>query len=105
MPVTELPAAPTAADPDVIKALASELEGPLTEALSNIVRDHLATVLARPSRPEPLLTVGEVADRLAVSKRTVETMIAEGELKPVRVRGARRFERTAIDAYVRDRTD
>ena len=66
---------------------------------------HLAAKLKEelPHQPEsePLLDVGAVARRLNVSKRTVETLIAEGELTPIWVRGQRRFTTDAIDSYIR----
>lgn len=54
-----------------------------------------------PDRIEPLLAVGDVARRLAISERTVERLIAAGKLRPLRVEGQRRFTPEAIDAYLR----
>jgi excisionase family DNA binding protein len=51
--------------------------------------------------PSPLWTIGDVATRLNVSKRTVENIIDDGKLTPIRVRGQRRFEPEAIEAYLR----
>lgn len=54
-----------------------------------------------PSKDRPLWDVDEVADYLDVSKRTVETLIANGELEPVRVRSLRRFKPSEIRDYCR----
>ena len=54
-----------------------------------------------PSKDRPLWDVDEVADYLDVSRRTVETLIAEGELEPIRVRSLRRFEPSEIRDYCR----
>ena len=52
--------------------------------------------------PEPLLTLKQVAMRLGVSVRTVETLVAEGKLVPLRVRPKlRRFDPAAVEAYLR----
>jgi excisionase family DNA binding protein len=47
----------------------------------------------------PLWTVKEVASYLNVSKRTVEHLIADGEIAPIWIRGQRRFDRETIKAY------
>jgi excisionase family DNA binding protein len=51
--------------------------------------------------PDPLWSIGDVATRLDVSKRTVEKMIDAGEITPIWVREQRRFEPEVIDAYLR----
>lgn len=56
---------------------------------------------ARPPTPERLLTIDQVAERLGVSRRTVNTLIAEGELRPLRIRAARRFMPGAVEDYLR----
>jgi len=48
-----------------------------------------------------LLTVREVSEQLAVSVRTVETLIESGELLPIWIRGTRRFDPRTVDAFVR----
>lgn len=50
---------------------------------------------------ESLLTKEDVADRLGVSPRTVDTLAAEGSLRRIKVRGCVRFHPDAVDAYVR----
>jgi excisionase family DNA binding protein len=47
-----------------------------------------------------LLTLDEVADVLAVSRRTVERLVRSRVLASVKVRGARRVSEQAVAAYV-----
>jgi excisionase family DNA binding protein len=50
---------------------------------------------------ERLLTIHQVADRLAISLRTLESMIARGEAPPhVRVSKLRRWEPAELDAWI-----
>ena len=51
--------------------------------------------------PGPLLTHDEAAEALRVSPRTLDTVVAEGEIVPVRVRRRRLYTRAAIDDYIR----
>ena len=46
-----------------------------------------------------VLTVGEVAAWLKVSRRTVNRLIATGELKSMKIGGSRRVLRTDLMAY------
>lgn len=55
--------------------------------------------------PPPLWTIKDVATRLNVSKRTVETIIDEGKITPTWVRGQRRFEPEVVEAYLRRNVD
>ena len=78
---------------------------PLSDAALDAIAERLADRLsALPSAPPPLLTSTEVADWLNVSERTVDNLVALGELIPVRVtpsgRG-RRFERQGVEAFIR----
>lgn len=84
-----------------------------TETNTTVESAHRATrraaALPRQPRPvsdypEPLMTVRDVATYLNVSVRTVEALIAEGELVPLRIRSVRRFTREAVQAYVRNAT-
>lgn len=53
----------------------------------------------------PFLTVKEVADLLRVSRRTVERLVARGDLPFVELplrRGGLRFQRSAIDEFLRE---
>jgi len=51
--------------------------------------------------PAKLWTIGDVATRLNVSNRTVESIIDDGKLTPIWIRGQRRFEPEAVEAYLR----
>jgi excisionase family DNA binding protein len=48
-----------------------------------------------------LLTVKQVAAMLGVSSRTVWRMIAEGQLKAVRVRGCTRVYLQSVEEYLK----
>lgn len=48
-----------------------------------------------------LLDLDEAADLLAISRRTVDTLVADGELPSVKVRRCRRIPARALRAYVR----
>ena len=50
--------------------------------------------------PDRLLDADEVADLLGVSRRTVSTLTAAGDLHPIRVRGCVRYSRQAVEAYI-----
>lgn len=53
----------------------------------------------------PLLTYSKAAETLAVSKRTIERLVAEGELPVVRIGGARRITVDDVEAFIeRQRT-
>lgn len=54
-----------------------------------------------PEASEPLMKLDEVARYLSVSRRSVEQIIADGELVPLYVRKSRRFTRAAVEAYLR----
>ena len=86
-----------AQEPPNLKSLISDLQEDLANHLTGVLRREKAN-----TKPGPLMDVEAVAQRLNVSKRTVETLIAEGQLNPIWVRGQRRFTRKAIDAYIRN---
>jgi excisionase family DNA binding protein len=48
-----------------------------------------------------LLTKAEAADQLNVSERTVDTLIACGDLQPVRIRGCVRIHPKTLRAFIR----
>lgn len=78
---------------------------PFHDADLDALADRLADRLAgRPALPPPLLTQAQVAEWLSVSERTVDNLVAAGELIPLRVtpggRG-RRFERKTVQAFIR----
>jgi excisionase family DNA binding protein len=92
---------PTASERGTPEHADPPLHAPLVAALADALANRLAPLVGAAPRPEPLMTAEEVAEYLAVSIRTLETLIAEGELVPLRIRGARRFTREAIDSYLR----
>lgn len=49
-----------------------------------------------------MLRVNEVAKKLSVSSRTVWRMIAEGQLKAVRVRGCRRIYGSSVAELLKE---
>ena len=73
-------------------------------ALLRQIADTLSILtgqLEAPARPTPLMTVEDVAAYLNVSKRSVEQLVAEGDLNPIYVRSVRRFSKSGVDAYLR----
>ena len=81
-----------------------ELHDVVVEAIADGVADRLSDRLLA---PEALLDIKGAARYLAVSVRTVEALVALGEIPVVRIgagRGVRRFERAALTAYVRRNT-
>jgi excisionase family DNA binding protein len=53
-----------------------------------------------PPTPSSLLTVAQVAGRLAVSKRTVERLLQSGELKRIKVRATTRVDAGDVERYL-----
>lgn len=47
-----------------------------------------------------LLTPHQVAERLQISRRTVDRLAADGELHRLKVRGATRFDSSDVDGYL-----
>lgn len=75
------------------------------QAIADGVADRLADRLV--ADPRALLDLAGAAARLNVSKRTVESLVAVGELPVVRIglgRGVRRFDPATIDALIRRNT-
>lgn len=52
-----------------------------------------------------LLRVDEVAEVLAVDKRTIYRLLAAGELAGLNVRGALRVQATEINRYIQQQAD
>lgn len=58
-----------------------------------------------PKTPTRLLTIPEVARRLAVSERQVWRFIAEGDIPAIRLRGSTRVAESDLDEWLeRNRT-
>ena len=47
-----------------------------------------------------LLTIPEVAERLRVSRRTVERLIVAGRIRPVRIGSRRLVTSTELEAFI-----
>ena len=75
--------------PEALDHIKHEVRKAVREEVGNLVR-----------RPQ-LLTIQGVADMLGVSVRTVETMIGEALLRPVRIRSCRRVPVSQVDALIR----
>ena len=68
------------------------------EALDSLIQKHVAD---NSGGPDPLWDINDVSDYLKVSKRTAETLVAEGKISPIWVKGQRRFGPDAVKAYLR----
>lgn len=77
------------------------LQPALNEHISEAIDQHNRQLLEEHRALKPLLCVGDVARTLQVSMRTVETLIAAGKLRPLWIRGVRRFHPDAVEAYLR----
>ena len=53
-----------------------------------------------PEGPDALLTREEAAERLRISKRTLDDMAAAGEIRPVRIRGRVLYHPETLSAYI-----
>lgn len=82
----------------------AELERIFTETANGrqqpSVLDELAALRDRPPVAARLLDYRSVADGLSVSVRTVERLVAAGQLRTVRVGGASRVPVADLDAYI-----
>lgn len=92
-PAPDRPPTERPADPDL-------------DALATRLADRVAEMVDEARQPPPLLDLAGVARRLNVSERTVENIVAAGELPVVRLgtgtrRGLRRFDPAAVEAYIR----
>lgn len=61
--------------------------------------------LREKDRDDQLLTYADVAERLQVSERHVQTLAHSGELTPIRLGRAVRFDPDAVDAFVRRKAE
>lgn len=55
--------------------------------------------------PDALLTRDEVADILSISLRHLDTLVASGEITPVRIGRAVRFRPETVKGFIRDAVD
>lgn len=79
----------------------SLLQPALQEHISQAIDHQNRQLLEEHRALKPLLCVGDVARTLQVSMRTVETLIAAGKLRPLWIRGVRRFHPDIVIAYMR----
>ena len=54
---------------------------------------------------DPVLTVSEVAEFLRVNERVVYRLAQKGEIPAFKVGGSWRFQRSAIEQWIRDRSE
>lgn len=69
-------------------------------SLRDEVHSLQSAVNALEAAQSGLRTASGVADYLGVSLRTVETLISLGELRPIWIRGARRFTPEGVEAFL-----
>jgi excisionase family DNA binding protein len=77
------------------------LEASLLAAIRQVVAEAVAARPVEAPASPPLLTKSDMARYLHVSVRTIDTLVAEGELVPIHIRSARRFTKDAVDRYIR----
>ena len=101
---------PAIDDRDALSAQVAKLEEQLRHVLSETLRTkqallglQKATQIAAPDPVERdrLYDTKSLAERWGVSERTVDTEVAEGNVVPTFIRGARRFTFEAIRDYER----
>lgn len=76
----------------------------LPDALRAVLPDALRAAMPdadEPTGPRPLLTKRELATLLAVSLTSIDTLLARGEIVPVRIGGSVRFTPEAVDDFLR----
>jgi excisionase family DNA binding protein len=66
-----------------------------------LVRKENEALLRRHREMKCLMSIDDVADVLGVSRRTMEDIVASGDLDPIWIKGQRRFHPDAVDAYLR----
>lgn len=74
------------------------------DALAGRLAARVAELVEEARTPPPLLDLDGAARRLNVSTRTVEALVADGEIPVVRIgtgRGVRRFDPAAVEAFIR----
>ena len=69
-----------------------------------VIFQQEAELLLASYRTPALMSVKDVSEFLAVSVRTVENMIHDGEIRPLKIGRLRRFDRKMIDAFIRSKT-
>ncbi|WP_412060354.1 helix-turn-helix domain-containing protein [Rubrivirga sp. IMCC45206] len=77
------------------------------DALAASLADRVAQLVDAARTPPPLLDLAGAAARLNVSTRTVEALVASGDIPVTRIgagRGVRRFDPAAVEAFIRRNT-
>ena len=85
------------------ESIPPDLRRQFDQIIREAVRVENEALLARHAELKPLMNVKDVARTLKCSVRTVETFIAEGELRPLWIKGQRRFHPDTIAAFIRAR--
>lgn len=100
--------AETASHTSVVKKESLEAPSALSEELQSfiagLIEEHLEDLRKEWATEPPLWTPEQVCDYLGIGMRTLSKIIEAGELRPVWIRGQRRFEKSAVDSYVRSCT-
>lgn len=88
---------------NTITIYASLLLAEMEPLLKDIIQEAIQEFQTQQSHDSsrPLLSVKCVAQRLAVSVRTVESLIALGEIKPIWIGGQRRFHEDTLEIFIR----
>ena len=90
-----------AVPPDVLTAKLEALKADLKNELGDAFRLQAQLLLDEYTGLKPLLDVADVAKTLNVSPRTVEKIIGLGKLRPLWIKGQRRFHPDVVMAYLR----
>jgi len=64
------------------------------------VREELQAARRQEAAPEPLLTKEDAAEVLGVSPRTLDTLLASGEIASIKVKRCRRIPPAALRSYI-----
>ena len=80
----------------------TSLERELADVRSTLLAAEtlLVGITAPPSVNPDAYTTTEVADALGLSRSTIAAMLARGEIRSVKLGGARRVFRADLDAYI-----
>ncbi len=89
-----------AVPPDVLTAKLEALKADLKNELGDAFRLQAQLLLDEYTGLKPLLDVADVAKTLNVSPRTVEKIIGLGKLRPLWIKGQRRFHPDVVMAYL-----
>ena len=86
---------------EVLEARLSAFKTELGDHLTDVVRSLYGHLLQEHRALTPLMTLADVARTLEGSPRTVEKLIEKGQLKPLWIKGQRRFHPDAVTDYIR----